>query len=211
MYCLALFACLIASMQCIDPAVIVDGLIPKDNPRHQTVVKALGLMEERGHKIIVETGTARGGVYGCGGDGCSTVMFSRWAQLHPEMFVFSVDIDQHNCAAAQEAVRSFNRTRVFHDDSLHFLASFPTQIDFLYLDSFDYDSGRQWESQEHHLKEIVAAYNKLHEHSVVMVDECDLPGGGKCLLVERFLKDLGWKVVLRGYQVIMVMDPAAIL
>lgn len=48
-----------------------------------------------------------------------------------------------------------------------------------YLDSFDFDISNPLPSQKHHLKEIEAAYDKLTDNSVVMIDDCDLPGGGK--------------------------------
>jgi hypothetical protein len=56
------------------------------------------------------------------------------------------------------------------------------------------------------LKEIEAAYSKLTDQSVVMIDDCQLPQGGKGKLIIDFLIKRGWKKVFDGYQVIMVKD-----
>lgn len=119
------------------------------------------------------------------------------------MTVESVDISPDNVQAARDAVRDFGCTQVICDDSVHFLKYYPGQIDFLYLDSFDFGWDDPAPSQEHHLKEIIVAYQKLHDRSIVMVDDCSLPHGGKCALVKLFLSELGWKIVMEDYQIIM--------
>lgn len=182
---------------------LLENYIPTSNGRYKTVQKALELMLIHGHRNIVETGTARGGKSGCGGDGCSTVIFSHFAQLNRGMTVESVDISRDNVEASWNAVKDFGTARVICQDSVQFLKHYPGKIDFLYLDSYDFDFNNPGPSQEHHLKEIIVAYQKLHDKSVVMVDDCSLPHGGKCALVKLFLSELGWKVVMEGYQVIM--------
>jgi hypothetical protein len=89
-------------------------------------------------------------------------------------------------------------------DSVQFLKEFDKEIDFLYLDSFDYEKENPLPSQEHHLKEIQVVYNKLKPESIVMIDDCDLPGGGKGRLAIDFLTARGWKVVFKSYQVILI-------
>jgi hypothetical protein len=58
----------------------------------------------------------------------------------------------------------------------------------------------------HHLKEIQAAYSCLKEDSIIMIDDCDLPGGGKGALVIEYLCARGWVPVMSKYQVILVKD-----
>jgi len=62
---------------------------------------------------------------------------------------------------------------------LPFLQNFDRPIDFPYRDSYDFNPHDPKPSQNHHLKEIVAAYSCLHENSVVLIDDCDLPQGAK--------------------------------
>ena len=77
-------------------------------------------------------------------------------------------------------------------------------IDFLYLDSFDFELHNPSPSQEHHLKEIIAVAPRLRKSTIIMVDDCDLPYGGKGKLVIKWLKERGWVEHKSGYQVILV-------
>jgi hypothetical protein len=74
----------------------------------------------------------------------------------------------------------------------------------LYLDSWDYpvgaDDGSRAASQEHCLGELDAALPSLHARSLVLIDDGDLPGGGKPLLAKRRLADLGWSPLVDAYQ-----------
>lgn len=93
-----------------------------------------------------------------------------------------------------------------HDDSIEFLKNFNRPIDFLYLDSFDFDAQNPDPSQQHHFKEIMAAYPSLTKKSVVMIDDCDLPHGGKGKLVIEYLLNKGWKIAASNYQVLLVQE-----
>lgn len=99
-----------------------------------------------------------------------------------------------------------NQVVLVCSDSVRYLKSFGKQIDFLYLDSFDYDFNNPSPSQRHHLREIIAAYPWLTKESIVMIDDCDLAGGGKGVLVISYLINRGWKIAMQGYQVIMVQE-----
>lgn len=55
-------------------------------------------------------------------------------------------------------------------------------------------------SQEHQVKELEAAEDKLHENSIILLDDYDLPGGGKCRLSHEWLLDHDWKPILTSYQ-----------
>lgn len=56
----------------------------------------------------------------------------------------------------------------------------------------------------HHCREIIAAYPWLTPHSVVMIDDCDLPYGGKGKLAIEYLTNRGWVIFRSGYQVILI-------
>lgn len=186
--------------------IILKQFYDEKNYRYPTFLHAFQLMEHFDHHTIVETGTMRGGRDSCRGDGCSTLLFSMWASLRHNCTVDSVDILEGAVEKASNAIQDggYGQTTIHKQDSVEFLHAFPKLIDFLYLDSFDYSMDKLAECQQHHLREIIAAYDKLHEKSVVMLDDCDLPMGGKCKLVELFLRQLGWKVIQREYQMILV-------
>lgn len=180
----------------------------KSSSRHDSMKLALELMDQRQPNVIVETGTARAGEGDPGamfmGDGGSSVIFGTWAELNNKNF-YSVDINQSNIKAAQTALAPKNdKIHFICDDSVHFLSTFNEPIDFLYLDSFDYELGNPGPSQEHHLKEIMSAHDKLTSSAVVMIDDCSWPGGGKGGLVIPYLLERGWKIIYDGFQVILV-------
>lgn len=180
--------------------------ISPSDKRYDTFVESLRLMEERGAQILVETGTSRGGIRNFAGDGGSTVIFSHYAFDHNAL-LFSVDIDKQNLKNARLAIPyNDNVVRFIHSDSIEFLKNFGQPIDFLYLDSFDYDVKNPSLSQRHHLNEIIAAYDWLHSKTIIMIDDCDLPQGGKGKLAINFLLKRGWKIIKDSYQVILVLE-----
>lgn len=177
-----------------------------ENFRYDSFQKALDLMEERRVKVIVETGTARSGLYNFSEDSYSTLIFSHWAQQHKAK-VYSVDNDSLAIAAAKEETYPYaDSVDCVCADSVLYLNRFNQPIDFLYLDSFDYDFNNPDSFQRHHLREIIVAYPHLTKKSIVMIDDCALPGGGKGLLVIQYLLDRGWKIVSSGYQCILAQD-----
>lgn len=187
----------------------IDGRIGQHNGRYRTMIMALELMSLRGVKTIVETGTARAGVQGFNDDGSSTLIWADWARDNNAM-VYSIDIEPRAIQGAREGVGNNNHAVFICADSVTTLENFDQPIDFLYLDSFDFNptvDPNVRPCQEHHLKEIIAAYPKLHQHSVVMIDDCGgVIGGGKGGLVIPYLVERGWKLITNIYQAILVRE-----
>ena len=156
----------------------------------------LRLIDTRQCKTIVETGTARG-PKPFNGDGGFTPIFGYWCTLNSAK-LYSVDIKPDAIKNALNLIKEFsNNVHLFLDDSVHFLENFDKTIDFLYLDSFDFDSNNPVPSQLHHLREIQTAYDKLAPNAVVMIDDCGLPHGGKGKFVVEYLQKKGWFICLR--------------
>lgn len=180
--------------------------IEPENHRFMTFIYALRLLKERHAQVLVETGTARYGNKNCSGDGCSTLIFSDWVGVNGGHF-YSVDISEF---ALQDAAASLGAANEFvqlvHSDSVAFLKNFNQPIDFLYLDSFDFELDNPEPSQQHHLKEIIAAYPWLTEQTIVMIDDCNLPYGGKGKLAIEYLLNRNWKIVAQDYQTILVRE-----
>ena len=182
------------------------GKIPQGNHRYKTFVEALHLMKQRGARIIVETGTSRGGVAKCCDDGCATIIFGEWAKDN-NAIVYSADIDGQALANAGNALGpNQSYVHLVESDSVEFLRNFGQPIDMLYLDSYDFEVSAPELSQQHHLNEVIAAEPWLTADSIVMIDDCDLPYGGKGKLVIEYLLIKGWKIVSQGYQVILLQD-----
>lgn len=180
--------------------------ISPDNHRFTTFIYILRLLKERHAQVLVETGTARYGNKNCSGDGCSTLIFADWIGVNGGQF-YSVDISElalHDAAESLGAANEF--VHLVQSDSIEFLKKFNQPIDFLYLDSFDFDLDNPAPSQQHHLKEIIAAYPWLTEQTIVMIDDCNLPHGGKGKLVIEYLLNRNWKIVAQDYQTILVKE-----
>ena len=169
---------------------------------------SMQLLEERNAKTLVETGVARKGLKNTKYDGASTIVFGLWAKQH-QALLHSVDIDPDAVEEARKEVENNklqDYVKLNVSDSETYLQRFNDQVDFLYLDSYDYpkhDKAEQIASQEHHMKEIKAIEKKLHDNSLILIDDCDKPGGGKGKLVIAYLKEKGWKIIYKGYQVLL--------
>ena len=76
----------------------------------------------------------------------------------------------------------------------------------MYLDSYDYnnDPEVQLKSQTHHLNEFKAIENQLHDKSIVLIDDCDLPNGGKGKLVVEYMLKNGWEIFIKAYQILLI-------
>ncbi len=190
------------------PEQYLKDRIPVQNRRYSTLLTVLKLMKERNVRTLVETGTSRDGLSNFEGDGGSTIIFSQYANENNVQF-YSVDIDQKALTNAQNAVNASvgkigSNIQFVRQDSIAFLKNFQKEIDFLYLDSYDFDFNDPLPSQNHHLNEIKAAYSHLTPNTIIMIDDCDLPHGGKGRLVIDFLLEKGWTVLEKKYQVILV-------
>lgn len=197
---------LLLSAHLADPAFFLHGRIDPNNGRYKTFIEILKLMDERHVQTIVETGTERWqeAQYCFDGDGGATIIFAHWASEN-DANMHSVDINEthlHYC---------YNNTRAYGEhlslvlsDSVAFLDSFLKSIDFLYLDSYDYDENNPKPAQEHCLREIMAAENKLKPTSIVMIDDCNVPGGGKGYLAIQYLLSRGWVLHSNHHQVILI-------
>ena len=144
------------------------------NIRFGSFEYALKEADKRSHKIIVETGVARGKTKFFfftrhnWKDGMSTLIFSNYAD-YVGGHLYSCDIDQKNINNAKKFSQKFKKSITFvKDDSLNFLKKFKRKIDFLYLDALD---GQFAEASRHQLKEIQCAEDKLHSKSLVLLDD----------------------------------------
>lgn len=172
--------------------------------RWATFKAALNLFVQRGGTTIVETGCQR--FHGDWGAGCSTMLFARTIGAFGGE-LFSVDISDESCEVARSVAAELDAdVHVTCSDSVEFLRGFDKPIDLLYLDSMDYPLGwrasreGQQESQQHCLDELVAAQRWLHANTVVLLDDNDLPGGGKPPLAKAWLREQGWHCVLDDQQ-----------
>lgn len=107
--------------------------------RYPSFLFILRLLEQRRATVLVETGTARNGTAHFDWDGNSTVIFADWAKQNNAK-LYTVDISPSAIESAKNATKPYKDCIIFScQDSIQFLADFEAPIDFLYLDSFDFD------------------------------------------------------------------------
>tara|TARA_Y100000310_G_scaffold249502_1_gene255573 strand:+ start:5786 stop:6502 length:717 start_codon:yes stop_codon:yes gene_type:complete len=156
--------------------------------------------------FMIETGTSRNETWNPN-DGMSTVVFGAFCKYYDGQLI-SVDCNATNINRAKVLTSNWADVVNFvQSDSVAFLASLSKKIDFLYLDSMDYEwhiGDLAERSQEHCLKEIQMAYPYLHKTSVVLIDDFWLPKGGKGTLARQFLLNRGWVELYRYQQGVYV-------
>lgn len=187
-------------------ADILSDKLPEDNGRYDTFAAALDLLFEKKARVIVETGTERweNAEYCFSGDGGATIIFGHWAYEN-NAALYSVDIcPVHVGYAKANTAKYENHVEIVCDDSVAFLKTFSSPIDFLYLDSWDYDLDDPAPAQNHCLNEVLAAYDKLSEDAFIMIDDCNVPGGGKGKLAIEWLLEQGWLLHTNRHHVILV-------
>lgn len=179
--------------------------------RRDTFRKALELLQKINAKVIVETGTSRDGLRGAKSNGAATIVFGKWAKQN-NAIVHSVDISEKSIQVSQGEVKRQGlegSVRLHLSDSVAFLKKFTEPVDFLYLDSYDYsdtDLEIQRKSQLHHLEEFKAIEHRLHENTIVLIDDCDLPNGGKGKMVVEYMLGKDWKICMGQYQIMLIKN-----
>jgi len=152
--------------------------------------------------VIVETGTIRA-EEDWSGAGFFTYLAGAYVS-HRGGKLHSVDLSPATCDFARTWTAVFgNAVSVHTQNSLTFLESFREPIDLLYLDSLDTTEPGH---SEHAERELCAAMPRLHDRSLIVVDDTPWHAGafvGKGARVVPHLLQQGWKVLYAGYQVVL--------
>jgi len=154
---------------------------------------------------FIETGTIRA-EEDWGGAGFFTYLAG--AYLHRrDGTLHTVDVSPSSCRFAREWTAPFGETvKVHQQDSIQFLKEFSDKIDVLFLDSLDTTEPHH---AEHGLAEMQAGLPKLHEQSIIVIDDTPWNGGaftGKGALAVPWLLKHGWVIGYAGYQVVLWRD-----
>ena len=195
--------------------------------RFFTFKAALNLLNQRGGKVIVETGCQRENDNWK--DGQSTKVLAEYTRKH-NAHLYTVDVERENIEVAEEIVGNEGVTYTTMD-SIKYLESFKKNIDLLYLDSVDVpleemlkinegyserledlklnEAVERFEelllpSQTHCLNEIKAALPNLHRDSIVLIDDNWVPGGGKPRLAREWLFDNDWELLIDWQQTLWI-------
>tara|TARA_B100001059_G_C17627766_1_gene472839 strand:+ start:279 stop:842 length:564 start_codon:yes stop_codon:yes gene_type:complete len=165
------------------------------NIRFPSFKRTFDICLQRELKTVVETGTSRGKTKFFffkkfnWKDGMSTPMFAEFVN-YTNGTLHTCDISIENINNAKKFTKHFSkRIKYYTQDSLVFLTEFNEKIDLLYLDSLD---GHDVEAaSEHQLKEIKIAINKLHDKSLVLLDD----KGSKTTKSVNYLLEKNYKII----------------
>jgi len=189
------------------------GRLAESN-RFVTMYLALDLLLNRRGQTLVETGTIR--QENDWGAGMSTLVFGSFCKKYNHR-LHTVDVNTEAMEISRRATAVCRNFISYHsDDSVSFLKNFNHPIDLLYLDSMDCpdiddaDSPKLIASQNHQLREIEAAFDKLSENAVVLLDDNDFPNGGKTRLSKLFLQQNGYSEIMSWRQSLWVKSSAEI-
>lgn len=195
-----------------------DKQLERDRPKPY-ILRALEIFAARGGKIIVEIGTSGGRMFHrleedgaawgehCCNSGHSTLHFA----MSDAQEVWTVDINPEATEGARknlaesEYTRDRKNVRFVTQDGLEFLRNFSKPIDLLYLDGWDVEPGFY---AENHLQAYLFAKDKLHDQSLILIDDTDVDNGGKGKwVIPKAIKD-GYKIVFGGRQTLLIKKDA---
>jgi predicted O-methyltransferase YrrM len=155
-------------------------------------------------RTFIETGCYRG----IDADGQSTVILALLAASSVEAGMFlSHDIDPEHIKMARLKCAQKGLDPAFAcGDSVAMLSKLVFTVDFAYLDSYDFDANNHLPSQRHQLAEVGAILGKMAKPGLILLDDCDLPHGGKAGMSGPFLEERGWKCVYSAYQKVFIQE-----
>jgi SAM-dependent methyltransferase len=173
--------------------------------RYASMKTALNLIHQSKGTNIIETGTTRA-LDDMAGGGQATILFGDYALKYGK-HLWTVDILPEAIELAKGLTKEYESVITYvESDSVAFLKTFPQTIDLLYLDSMDCpeydapDSLNLIASQTHQANELKAAWDKLNDNSVVLLDDNNFENGGKCKQSIAFLQEKGWRCLWNDKQ-----------
>jgi hypothetical protein len=135
------------------------------------------------------------------GAGYSTYIFGECISTFGGKLV-TVDNTPSNMAICKSLTTQFKDNITYvTDNSLTLLRNYTEIIDLLYLDSYDCPvEGDASLAQQHNLNEFMLAENKLHEKSLILIDDIGFANGGKAKLTHEYLKSNNYKMIHQHQQ-----------
>lgn len=170
--------------------------------RNISFTRTLAILEKTFSRpiTIVETGCIRNTTEESKlGDGWSTVNWEHYAR-HTNSKVYVVDISEHHLSKAKQIVPESEYVTYTHQDSIEYLQNFDKQIDFLFLDSYDYCGPEEniIKCHNHSLNEVLAAWDKLNPACFILIDDVfDDAWNGKGKLSIPYILDNGFTKIYR--------------
>lgn len=172
--------------------------------RAPTFVKAAEFILSLDKPMMIETGCFRG----CTGDGQSTAIFALLAKETGGSFL-SFELNEAHINKALDHLLKMELPKFaafIQGNSIEMLKWVNHSVSFAYLDSYDYEEAKAIDAQNHQLKETEILLPKMAQRSAFLLDDCDLPHGGKAGLSVPLILANGYKETATGYQRLFVRE-----
>lgn len=172
----------------------------------------ISLIAERNieNKTLIEIGSSRAGE-----PSDSSGIFYRLSKSKKFNFI-TVDMDRLNCEKLKNTYSGINSIHMKGED---FLQEFEGDIDFLYLDAFDFDHGNHSSKRKSRYKEemncnitnslchkmhldcVMNSYEKISKDGIIVFDDVfDNFNKGKGVTAIPFLLDNGFRLLKKTFQ-----------
>jgi predicted O-methyltransferase YrrM/GT2 family glycosyltransferase len=167
--------------------------------RFMTMRVAISLLRDRGlPNNMVEIG----GRLACN-LGVSSKVFGHYLRTHGHGRLTSMSPDKKALSVAKQAAAlPQNRHILIYGNVIESIKAWPEKIDFLYL-----DGGRTLcpESQEETRLQTETALPKLHDQSIVLMDDYIWgQTNAKTIYAQKVMEDAGWSPVMYEHQIVWV-------
>jgi hypothetical protein len=170
--------------------------------RHTSLDRMLRAINENFEApTIVQTGCTRAPEDWSAGYG--TYLLAIYLARRDAGRLHCVDNQLAHIRTAEKLIAEFGERVAFHHaDPVEWLLQCAAPIDVLYLDSLDVEDPRHADQA---LQEIKAAESRLHERSLVLIDDCAWQRGwtGRGAQAIPWLLQRGWQLLSSGYQVLL--------
>jgi hypothetical protein len=184
------------------------------NGRYFTFQAALNLLSQRKENpLIIETGCQR--QENDLGAGMSTSIFGEWCFKYGGSLI-TVDNCREHLTICKDCTKEWGSVISYIEmDSLRYLLNLSASPDLVYLDSLDFpigdDAGNikmRDDAQNHNLKEFLALEKsgRLLPSTIVLLDDNQLPYGGKPALLKKYLEMKGWTCLLDFQQSLWIKE-----
>jgi hypothetical protein len=175
------------------------------------------LVQKYSCPVIIETGCQR--IEEDLGGGMSTSIFGEYCARYGGK-LYTVDLYQDHLDVCKDCTKPYahNIEYILSDSVTWLKKSQGIQADLIYLDSLDYavsldgtrstDTAGEIASQKHCLDEFLAAERsgKLKPTTMILIDDNQLPGGGKPKMLKKHLKNKGWTCLIDFQQSLWVRE-----
>lgn len=193
-----------------DEQVYINPWLETTDPRYPTTEQTIDLLTQTQSNVLLQINvTSQQITPNKRPDFALACIFGHWAFLNNAKYYLTfADLTNADTIALAPAYLSpFSpAAKTFSNDIQQFLATFINQIDFLYLDTTDYQQEQPEKFQQTLLNMVKMVNPKLNvNNGIILIG--NLPNKGKKCPALDYLKEQGWKITENNFQIILRHRP----